>query len=97
MFGAGAVGGVVGGLLHRAGNDVVLIARGAHLAAIQRGGLRLETPSGASVERARAVATPAVLEWRPGDVVLLAVKSDATVAALSSLALPAQDRPRGVG
>ncbi len=81
------MGGVVGGLLHRAGNDVVLIARGAHLAAIQRGGLRLETPSGASVERVRAVATPADLEWRPGDVVLLAVKSDATVAALSALAL----------
>ena len=35
VYGAGAVGGVVGGLLHRSGHDVVLIARGTHLAAIQ--------------------------------------------------------------
>ncbi len=86
VFGAGAVGGVVGGLLHRAGHDVVLVARGEHLAAIQRGGLRLETPTGATVERARAVATPADVDWRPDDVVLLSVKSDATGEAVSGLA-----------
>ena len=89
VFGAGAVGGVLGGLLHCAGLDVVLIARGEHLTAIQRGGLRLETPSGASVQHVPAVAAPADVDWRPGDVALLAVKSDATVGALSTLALAA--------
>lgn len=86
VFGAGAVGGVVGALLHRAGHDVVLIARGEHLAAIQRDGLRLESPKGASVESVRAVATPAQINWRADDVVLLAVKSDATVTTVSALA-----------
>ena len=31
IFGAGAVGGVIGGRLHAAGKDVVLVARGEHL------------------------------------------------------------------
>ena len=73
VFGAGAVGGVVGALLHRSGHDVVLIARGDHLTAIQRDGLRLVSPTSASVEQVRAVATPADVDWRVDDVVLLAV------------------------
>lgn len=39
IFGAGAVGGMIGGELARAGNDVTLIARGAHLEAMRRRGL----------------------------------------------------------
>ncbi len=89
VFGAGAVGGVVGGLLHRAGQDVVLIARGEHLTAIQRDGLRLVSPTDASVEHVRAVGSPDEVDWRPDDVVLLAVKSDATVAAVTGLAAAA--------
>ena len=46
IFGAGAIGGVIGARLHRAGKDVVLIARGRHLEAIRQSGLRLETPGG---------------------------------------------------
>ncbi len=68
VFGAGAVGGVLGGLLHRAGLDVVLIARGEHLTAIQRGGLRLETPSGASVQHVPAVAARFYFDWGPGEL-----------------------------
>ena len=40
VYGAGAVGGVIGGHLHLAGLDVTLVARGAHLAAIRSAGLR---------------------------------------------------------
>ena len=43
IFGAGAVGGVVGGLLHHAGVEVTLVARGEHLRAIQDTGLSLDT------------------------------------------------------
>lgn len=93
VYGAGAVGGVVGALLHRAGHEVVLIARGEHLAALQQDGLRLETPDGARVEQIRAVGSPAGVEWRADDVVLLAVKSDATVEAVASLAAVA---PAGI-
>lgn len=89
VFGAGAVGGVVGALLHRAGQEVVLIARGEHLAAIQRDGLRLISPTDASVEQVRAVGSPDEVDWRPDDVVLLAVKSDATVPAVTALAAAA--------
>ncbi|MEP6665399.1 MAG: 2-dehydropantoate 2-reductase N-terminal domain-containing protein [Nocardioidaceae bacterium] len=89
VFGAGAVGGVVGGLLHRAGHKVVLIARGEHLAAIQSDGLRFASPAGHTVERISAVGHPDEVEWRHDDVVLLAVKSDATRDAVQSLAATA--------
>ena len=46
VYGAGAVGGVLGGLLHEAGEDVVLVARGPHLAALRRDGLTLASPAG---------------------------------------------------
>jgi 2-dehydropantoate 2-reductase len=39
IFGAGAVGGMIGGELARTGNEVTLIARGAHLAAMRANGL----------------------------------------------------------
>ncbi len=49
VYGAGAVGGVVGAQLHRAGHDVTLVARGSHYEAIRDGGLVFESP----VERVR--------------------------------------------
>jgi 2-dehydropantoate 2-reductase len=42
VLGAGAIGGFLGGRLARAGEDVVLIARGAHLRAMQEHGLRVQ-------------------------------------------------------
>ena len=45
IFGAGAIGGVVGARLHQSGYDVALIARGAHYEAIRERGLTLETPA----------------------------------------------------
>jgi 2-dehydropantoate 2-reductase len=39
IFGAGAVGGMIGGELARVGHDITLIARGTHLAAIRANGL----------------------------------------------------------
>ena len=41
VLGAGAIGGFLGGRLARAGEDVILIARGAHLSAMQKHGLRV--------------------------------------------------------
>ena len=43
VLGAGGVGGIVGGYLALAGNDVTFIARGKHLAAIKEKGLLLRT------------------------------------------------------
>jgi len=45
VMGAGAVGCYYGGMLARAGQQVVLIGRPAHVDAVRHGGLRLETRS----------------------------------------------------
>ena len=45
VYGAGAVGGVIGARLHLAGHDVTLVARGEHLARIRSDGLVLDTIS----------------------------------------------------
>lgn len=86
IYGAGAVGGVIGGGLALAGHNVALIARGEHLAAIQRNGLELRTERGVEVVRVEAVADPGELELRVDDVVLLAVKTQDTIPALDRLA-----------
>jgi len=46
IFGVGGVGGYFGGRLAQAGEDVVFIARGAHLQALQAQGLRVESVLG---------------------------------------------------
>lgn len=85
MFGAGGVGGYFGGRLAQAGCDVSFVARGEHLAAIQRDGLRLVSPKGdAHVTTVRASADPADLG--PADVVFLTVKMYDVEAATATLA-----------
>jgi 2-dehydropantoate 2-reductase len=86
VLGAGAIGGGVGGLLHRAGLATTLVARGDHLAALRAAGLRLRVGHGA--EETLAVPTAAgagEVTWTDDTVVLLAVKSQQTVAALADL------------
>ncbi|WP_069159681.1 ketopantoate reductase family protein [Nocardia altamirensis] len=85
VYGAGAVGGSLGAFLHRAGHEVVLIARGPHLDAIRDRGLRVVTGAGAAMETIPAVSGPDQLVGAAGDVVLLAVKSMNTEAALRDL------------
>ena len=80
------MGGTIGGLLHHAGRDVVLIARGDHLAALRRDGLRLQTPGEDLVLPVPACGGPDEIEWRDGDVVVLAMKTQDTAAALAALA-----------
>ena len=86
VHGAGAVGGVVGARLHLAGLEVTLIARGEHLAAIRSGGLVLDTAQGRHVARAAVAGSAAEVTWTDDTVVLLAVKSHQTAAALDDLA-----------
>jgi len=55
IIGCGAMGSVYAGLLARAGNDVVVVDRGvAHVAAINRLGLRVEGASGDHIAAIRA-------------------------------------------
>jgi len=85
VYGAGAVGGVIGGHLFLAGRAVSLVARGAHLAAIREGGLRLDTAGGMHRIVAPATDTAADLDWTPDTAVILAVKSHQAGQALADL------------
>ncbi|HXH76911.1 2-dehydropantoate 2-reductase [Nocardioides sp.] len=85
VYGAGAVGGVIGGLLHQAGHPVTLVARGAHLAAMRSGGLRLDTGAGVAEVAAPATDTAARVSWSEDTVVVLAVKSHQAAEALADL------------
>ncbi|WP_225830610.1 ketopantoate reductase family protein [Streptomyces sp. NK08204] len=87
IIGAGAVGGTVGGRLAQAGHEVVLVARGRHRAALDDHGLRLRVPEGELTYRLPVVDGPGPLgALRPDDVLMLAVKTQDTVAALETWA-----------
>ena len=86
IYGAGAIGGVLGGRLFEHGSDVVLIARGAHYEALRHQGLRIETSVGDDVFPVPVVDGPAAIGWREDDVVVLAMKTQDTVDALGALA-----------
>lgn len=83
VLGAGGIGGYYGALLAKAGHDIVFIARGAHLEAMQRRGLTVRTPAGESTVPVTAVADTRSVE--PVDVVLFCVKSYDTASAAHSL------------
>jgi 2-dehydropantoate 2-reductase len=68
----GGVGGTFGGRLAKAGAEVVALARGAHLAAIRKRGLRIEGPLGDDTVNIQASDDAATLG--PADIVLFAVK-----------------------
>ena len=59
IYGAGAIGGVIGARLYRAGKEVMLIVRGPHLNAIREQGLTLETPDYAETLKIPAASAPA--------------------------------------
>ena len=85
VYGAGAVGGVIGGTLARAGHPVTLVARGAHLAAIRDRGLVLDAGDGRHTVEAAATDSAAEVDWTGDTVVVLAVKSHQAAVALDDL------------
>jgi 2-dehydropantoate 2-reductase len=84
VMGSGGVGGYFGGRLAAAGNDVTFVARGAHLEAMQRDGLVLDSQIGnATIKPAKAVSDPAGAG--KVDVVIFATKLGDTEKAAESL------------
>lgn len=74
IFGTGGVGGYFGGRLAEAGEDVVFMARGEHLRAIQTGGLRVDSVLGDfTIQPAEASDDPAHVG--PVEAVLVCVKA----------------------
>ncbi|MFJ7335172.1 2-dehydropantoate 2-reductase [Streptomyces sp. NPDC101116] len=78
VLGAGAIGAYVGAALHRAGAEVHLIARGPHLAAMRRHGVRVRSPRGDFTAHPHATDDPA--EVGPVDHVFLGLKANAYAA-----------------
>jgi len=63
IYGAGAVGGVVGGLLALSGTPVVMVGRPQNVAAIRENGLKLITPVGTHIVQLAAVTSPDQIEF----------------------------------
>lgn len=90
IYGAGAVGGVIGALLARAAGTgdigrVTLVARGPHLAAMRHHGLRLRRPDG-QVDTIPVNATDDPASLPPQDVVITALKGHQVPALADTLA-----------
>ena len=93
IMGAGSIGGYFGGMLARSGNQVTLIARGAHLAAIRERGLQIHTddeiltiPCGTGMQ-----ATDKPKEAGIADLILLTVKTyqnEQAIPAMSPMVGP---------
>ena len=92
IYGAGGIGATIGARLHQAGVEVVLIARGQHGQQLQREGLKFVAPDGEFQLRIPSITHPSELTWQDSDVVVLAMKSQHTIAALTDLAAHAPEQ-----
>lgn len=87
IFGAGAIGTWVGAALAQSGQDATLVARGAHLEALQAHGARLRHPDGTEEHvPVRAVAPNETAQVGEVDVVVLTVKAHGLVDAAPDVA-----------
>ena len=90
VVGAGAIGGLLAAKFALAGDDVTVIDQGAHLAAIQKNGLKLEWHD-SKVQTAKMKAVNKATEAGKQDIVVLAVKAhflDQVVRDIDSLLGP---------
>jgi 2-dehydropantoate 2-reductase len=83
IVGAGAVGGLIGAWFARAGHEVCLVARGAHLEALRRSGLTLLAEGTRSVYQLRASDEPA--DFGVQDAVFICLKAYSIAAMLPRL------------
>ncbi len=93
IYGAGGIGGVVGGHLQMAGYEVVLIGRSAHMKAIQQYGLKLIKPKQTHTLKITTATSPVEAGLRPDDVILLTMKGQNTAAAMAELKTVISDIP----
>jgi len=85
IFGAGAIGGMMGVKLAQAGADVTFIARGPHLAAMQANGVIMHSGGETIQVRPRCVGSAAQAGRQ--DYVIVTLKAHALPAAASDIAL----------
>jgi 2-dehydropantoate 2-reductase len=83
IYGAGAIGGYLGVQLARAGVDVSLVARGAHLAAMRENGLKLLIGDEERVVYPRCTDNPAELGQQ--DYVIICLKAHSITGVLEQM------------
>jgi 2-dehydropantoate 2-reductase len=83
IVGAGGVGGLIAGLLARAGHDVAVVTRGKALGAIREHGLRIDSPLGVFSVPVEAAEAPQ--ELSPVEALLVAVKTWQVPAVAATL------------
>ena len=91
IIGAGGTGGCMGAYMTQAGKDVTLIARGAHLKAMQETGLRMETTSKGNFTVENIQATDMEHYNENPDVIFVCVKGyslDETIPFIRRIAKP---------
>jgi 2-dehydropantoate 2-reductase len=84
VFGAGAIGGYLAGELALAGHEVCAIARGSHLAAIRKHGLKLIVDAQTRTVRLPASDDPTA--FGPQDVVICGLKAQQARACAGAFA-----------
>jgi 2-dehydropantoate 2-reductase len=87
VYGAGAIGGTIGALLHQAGVATTLVARGRHLEAMRRDGLRFVRPGGEVALDVVCAGSAAEAAVGTDDTVIVATKTQDALAALEDLAV----------
>ena len=92
VYGAGAIGGVIGGRLFQHDHDVTLIARGQHYEVLRTKGLRLVSANEDVTLPIPTVDRLERLQLRNDDVVVLAMKTQDTADALAALTETAPER-----
>ena len=85
VFGAGAIGSILGAALHRSGQNAVLVGRGPHIQAIRKEGLQLLSEGVRRLIEVSAIEDLRAMKARPDDVLLLTVKSQDTEVAAKQL------------
>jgi 2-dehydropantoate 2-reductase len=85
IYGAGGIGASVGAQLHLCGREVLLIEQGRQLAALRDKGLLYQTPLETHRLQIPVVGSPGEADIEPGDVVVLAMKTQDTAPALADL------------
>jgi len=91
IIGAGAIGSVLACRLAASGQDVVLFARGARRAAIERDGIRARIGDDLQAARPTIAESGATM---PCDTLFLAVKADALPSLLPAIAAASHDATR---
>jgi 2-dehydropantoate 2-reductase len=83
IYGAGAIGGYMGAMMQRAGADVSFIARGAHLEAMRRNGVKVQLDDDEIVTHPYCTDNPS--ELPPQDYLIIALKAHSVPGVVESM------------